>query len=254
MRFTIVGLGKIGRVFEDRARRFGDEVAGVTRATGREAIERPGGEGPIVVAVGEEDLPDLVSRIHPSQSGRLVFVQNGFVGEHLAKLGARGRGLLHFNASASGEVRVLLPSVFGGNEAARQAASVLDRGGIPSRFEPNEGKFRVEEIRKALWSCALGILAFWKKIPVGRLFEECPGEVEQLLRESVAVASRLFGVSPSVDDLLESLRTMAAALPDYPGSARALAYRNGYLARHARALRIPTPLQDRILAEVGHGP
>ncbi|MGH7149369.1 MAG: hypothetical protein ACREIU_01660, partial [Planctomycetota bacterium] len=62
---TVVGAGRIGRVLADRGRRAGAKVVLVTREENRAAIEEPGGEGPILVAVREEHLADLVPRIHP---------------------------------------------------------------------------------------------------------------------------------------------------------------------------------------------
>ena len=251
MAFTVVGAGRIGLAFADRARRTGGGVVVVTRRENRSAIEQPGGEGPIVVAVREEHLAELVPRIHPSLGPRLVFVQNGFVGEWMGKAGAAGRGLLHFSAAKDGTVRVLLPSVFGGSEAAREACAVLDRGGIPARFEPEPGRLRIEEIRKALWSCVLSILAAWKKVPVGTLFDRFASEVETLTRECAEVAAAVFAVEVDVSDLLGSLRKMAAALPDYGGSAGAREFRSLWIVRNARERGIRTPLNDRILRELG---
>ncbi len=254
MAFTVVGAGRIGRVLADRARRAGERVVLVTREENRAAVEEPGGEGPILVAVREEHLADLVPRIHPSHGERLVFVQNGFVGEWMDRAGAAGRGLLHFNATADGTVRVLLPSVFGGNDAAREACSVLDRGGIPSRFEPDLDRLRVEVIRKSLWSCVVSILAAWKKVPVGALFDRFGPEVEALTRECVGVASAVFAVEVDVSDHLDSLRKMAEALPDYGGSSGAREFRNLWIARNARERGIRTPVNDRILRELGEKP
>ena len=252
--FTVVGAGRIGRVLADRARRAGIEVVLVTREENRAAIEEPGGEGPLLLAVREEHLADLVPRIHPSHADRLVFVQNGFVGESMERAEASGRGLLHFNAAADGTVRVLLPSVFGGNDAARETCGVLDGEGIPSRFESDLDRLRVEVIRKALWSCVLSILAAWKKVPVGALFDRFGPEVEALTRECVGVASTVFAVEVDVSDLLESLRKMAAALPDYAGSSGAREFRNLWIARNARERGIRTPVNDRILRELGEKP
>ena len=251
MTLTVVGTGRIGRVLASRVLLAGQALVAVSRKENRDSIEKPGGEGPIVIAVREEHLPELLPRIHPSHAPRLVFVQNGFVGEWMERIGARGRGLLHFNAADDGTVRVLLPSVFGGSDAAREACGILERGGIPSRFEEDPAKFRVEEIRKALWSCVLSLLAARKKIPVGRLFAESPEEIEALTRECAEIAGAAFGVKTDVGDLLASLRTMAARLPDYGGSARGWEFRNLWLVRRARSLGIPTPQNDRALRECG---
>jgi ketopantoate reductase len=248
---TVVGAGRIGHVFAEGARRAGGQVALVTREEGRAAIEEPGGEGPIVVAVREEHLPDLVPRIHASQGPRLVFVQNGFIGEWMDRAGATGRGLLHFNAAKDGTVRVLLPSVFGGGEAAREAGLVLEQGGIPARYEPDMDRLRIEVIRKALWSCVLSILAAWKRVPVGELFRRFGAEVEALTRECAEVSAAVFAVEVDVSDLLDSLRKMASALPDYGGSSGARDFRSLWIVRNARERGLRTPVNDRMLRELG---
>ena len=51
MSLTIVGMGRIGRVFCRAAERAGRAVAPITRAGGS-----PLADGPVVVAVAEDDL------------------------------------------------------------------------------------------------------------------------------------------------------------------------------------------------------
>jgi ketopantoate reductase len=242
MSVTIVGPGRIGLTFARAAERAGRPVTIVGRSGGAPA---PG--GPIVVAVGEDDLEGAVASLDARLGPRLSFVQNGLVHEVVARFGAVGRGLLHFNADAARNVRVLEPSVFGGPTGA-DLATLLDGAGIPSRFEPDAGRLKVEEIRKLLWSTVPSPLAAWRRVPVARLD---PAEVEALTRECVAVASAALGAICDVEEMIASVRRMQAALPDYPGSARGQRYRNALLSRVGRRLGIPTPRCDALLAGLG---
>ena len=237
-------MGRIGRTFARAAERAGRVVVPITRGGGT-----PAADGPIVVAVGEDDLESAVASLDASLGPRLCFVQNGLVHEAVARFGRVGRGLLHFNADAVGNVRVLKTSVFGGPSGVDLAA-LLDGAGIPSRHEPDAERFKVEEIRKLLWSTVPSVLAARRGVPVARLD---PAEVEALTRECVTVASAYLGVRCDVDEMIASVRRMQAALPDYAGSARGQRYRNALLVTIGRRLAIPTPLNDSLLAALGVG-
>lgn len=244
MSITIVGMGRIGRVFARAAERAGREVVPITRASGAAAPQ-----GPVVVAVAEDDLERAAAALDPALRARLCFVQNGLVHEEVARFGEVGRALLHFNADAGGNVRVLEASVFGGPTGA-DLAGLLDSAGIPSRHEPDARRFKVEEIRKLLWSTVLSLLAARRGVTVAGLDA---AEVEALTRECVAVASAYLDVPYNHGEMLASVRRMQAALPDYQGSARGQRYRNALLVRIGRRLGIPTPLNDALVAGLGVG-
>lgn len=246
MQLSIVGMGRIGRVIARRAEAQGHLVTPVMRAGGA-----PAPAGPIVLAVGEDDLDAAAARFAPADGPRLLFVQNGLLVDVMARFPGAGRGLLHFNADAEGRVRVLMTSVFGG-EAGEPVARVLHAGGIPSRHEPDAVRLRVEEIRKLLWSTVLSALAVAERLPVGRLPVEREAPMDALARECIAVAAAALGLAaPPVPDVLASLRVMAAALPDYAGSARGQRFRNRLLVDMGRRLGIPTPRNEEVLAAIG---
>jgi ketopantoate reductase len=244
---TIVGMGRIGRVLGRAAEAAGARVSSVTRVGGD-----PAATGLIILAVGEDDLENAAARFSTTSSARLVFVQNGLLVDVMARYPGAGRGLLHFNADAQGRVRVLMPSIFGGSLVAdlTSLAKWLTASDIPARFEPEDGKLRVEEIRKLLWSTVLSVLAATEKIPVGRVPTECAATMDALARECIAVAATALQIDPPVDDLLSSLPQMAAALPDYAGSARGQRYRNALLIDLGDKFKIPTPNNRRVVKKL----
>lgn len=243
---TIVGMGRIGRVVARCATKGGCPVSEVRRAQGSVAPE-----GPIVIAVGEDDLDAAVLRFSPNDGRRLVFVQNGLLGQVMERFPGAGRGLLHFNADGAGNVRVIMTSVFGG-AAGLPIAELLDAGGIPARHESDSQQLRIEEIRKLLWSTVLSVLAAAHGIPVGRVPQVRSEEMAALAKECILVARQALPLDAApVDDLLASLPAMASALPDYPGSRRGQRYRNRLLVELGRRLGIATPCNQRVLAMLG---
>ena len=54
-----------------------------------------------------------------------------------------------------------------------------------------------------------------------------------------------------VEDLVASLGSMAAALPDYPGSVRGQRFRNALLVKIARRRGIAAPRNGAILRDLG---
>jgi len=244
MTITILGMGQIGRVFARAAEQKGRKVSPITRAGGA-----PAADGPVVAAVGEDDLDSVANGLDVALGPRLCFVQNGLVQEAVARFGRVGRGLLHFNADAAGKVRVLEPSVFGG-PFGDDLAALLDSAGIPSRYEPDPERFRIEEIRKMLWSTVPSVLAARRGVTVGALEAS---ELESLTRECVAVAGVYLGVQPDIGEMIASVRRMQAALPDYKGSARGQRYRNALLCKLGRRLGVPTPINDDLVAALGVG-
>lgn len=237
MTSTLVGAGEVGRVFL----RAGRDVRVIRRG---EAVT-PAAAGTVLVAVREDDLPALVEPLR-SVAARCAFVQNGLVDDALAPLGEVTRGLVWF--TAKGETfHVLAPSVFHGSRAA-DCAAWLEAAGVAARVEPDPARFRHEVARKLAWNNLAGLPPFVRGVTLGEYLAAHGDEARAVVDETLRVCSARWGTPVDTDEVVALVRATTAPIAGLRGGDKALAWRNGAVQRLGRALGVPTPAHDALLA------
>lgn len=245
MNATLLGAGEVGRVF---LRTAGDRIVTVLRRGDDVASAAP--DGPVVVAVREEDLGALVASLRPL-AGRCVFVQNGAVDEVLAPLGdAATRGLVWFTAKGD-FFAVLQPTVFHGPQAEAMAAW-LSSGGVEARVEPDSRLFRAEVARKLAWNNVVGLPLAAHGVTLAEYMAKHAEEARAVIDETLRACGAAWGVAVDADAMVRDLDDTVRALGGARGGTKALAFRNGAVARMGRAHGVATPVNDALLARVGY--
>lgn len=244
----IVGLGRVGSVFARCAHAAGRDVRVFERG---EPVGALG--GPIVVCTRADDLEDVIARTAPAARPDLVLVQNGLLAPLLARHGLSGvtQGVLYFAATArDGRAEPGGDSLLWGPHAG-EVVAVLRAGDVPARVVPDAGDFRREAAFKLGWNAVFGLLGERFGEAVGETLARHDDLVAALCTELAPALGVAFGAEVPADALHERLVAYSSSIPGFRAGVKELAWRNGILARTARAHALPTPLHDRLLAELG---
>jgi hypothetical protein len=224
----------VGSVFARCAR---DAGLGVTVVGHAGAIP----PGPAVVCTRADDLEDVIARAASPRD--LVFVQNGAIGDVLARHGLADatQGVLYFAATArDGRAEPGGDSLFAGTWA-EDVVAVLRAGGVPARVLARD-EFVREAAIKLGWNCVFGLL--------GDTFGETVGESAG--RPEVAALCEELAPVLGVDARLLHARLVAysRSIPTFRAGVKELRWRNGWIAEQARSRRLSVPLHDRLLSAV----
>lgn len=246
MRAHVIGMGEVGRRLAGALKRAGVEVTPVTRGEGWDTLTA--GDGPVLVCVREEALPELLPRLVGIRQQRLVFVQNGWVRPLLAALPECSRGLIWF--TSKGEFfQVLRPSPFAG-PLAQPLARCLSQGGIPCTALTDR-EFAAADVEKMGFNCVVGLPLAVHGVSLREYLEGWRDEAQAVFQEAVMVLARAVGIEPD-PAWWASFEGSAAPLHWVRVStAKALEWRNGAVVHEARRLRTSAPINENLLAAVG---
>ncbi len=245
MRAHVIGMGEVGRRLAGALDRSGVEVKPVTRGEGWDTLAA--GDGPVLVCVREETLPELLPRLSGIHRHRLVFVQNGWVRPLLAALPESSRGLIWF--TSKGEFfQVLRPSPFTG-PLAQSLARCLSQGGIPC-VALAASDFAAADVEKMGFNCVVGLPLAVRGLNLREYLESWREEARAVFQEAVTVLARAVGIEPD-PAWWASFEASAAPLHWVRVStAKALEWRNGAVVREARRLGMSAPINEKLLAAV----
>jgi len=243
---TIIGAGRIGTALRDRAIDAGAPARLVTRAEGWDDLAD--GEGPILVAVRNHDLADVVARTPEPRRADLMFVQNGAIRERLARLGVADadRGLLYFLvASRGGPMLGEQASIFTGRhadtvvgwfETLGRAARAVDRDRFPAY-----------EWEKHVWIAAHGVLCPALDATVGEVAAVHLDELIALVTEWAPLGAAEWGVHTAPDQVVDRLVIYSSEIPDYRPTLKAFDDRNGWFVDVAARHGLPADVHLRLL-------
>lgn len=247
----VVGAGRVGTALRLRSEAAGEACALVSREEGWEALDGPPGT-PIVLAVRNDDLGEVVPRVPRHRREDLVFVQNGMIRPWLRDQGLSGctRGLLYFAVSTRGERGDPgSPSPFCGPHDGALVRWFVTIGLPAERLD--WARFSVAELEKLLWIASFGLLCEVHGEDVGTVCTTRRAELEPLVAELATVGRATMGVAAPIATWVERLCAYSMAIPTYRGSVKEWPWRNGWFVAEARRRRIATPVHDALLAAVG---
>lgn len=248
----VIGAGRIGTGLQANAESRGLPVSLVERSSGWEALDRAAGDA-VLVAVRNDDLRSVIPRIPVHRRDDLVFVQNGAVREVLAEhgLGHATRGVLYVLAAH----RHAPPIPGGTNVFSGPRAAVtcewLGSIGLPSEAVERSA-FTEFELEKLLWLACNGPLCQSHAVPVGTVAGAHRVELEALVHELAPIGRATWGAVAETEQIIARMVKYSKSIPDYQASVKEWPWRNGWLRQQARTQRIPTPIHDALLAEIGY--
>ncbi len=251
-RAFVVGTGEVGRRLATALAVAGWATIPVTRERGWEAALREDDPAPRIVAVREEDLGAVLERLTGPLRSRAVLVQSGFLEAVHGPLGPVTRGLLWLTAKEA-FFSVLCKSQFHG-PLAGAIAGTLGTGGIPCSVLEGRDDFLRAMIVKGAWNAVVGLPLAVHRMSLAAYLESQRDEMEALIDECARAAGAEYGVEASAAVAERKLLETTTRLGWVKGGTRALAWRNGAIARFGRRHAIPTPVNDRLLRAAGADP
>jgi hypothetical protein len=204
------------------------------------------------VAVREEQLAGVLERFPAALHPRLVLVQNGFLEAVHGALAAGGRGLIWFTSKGD-FFEVLCPSIFRGG-ASDELVPALVRGGIAAEVVRDRDVFLRAMIVKGVWNAVVGLPLHVHGVDLATYLSERRDELDALADESARACGAAYGVELQGAAVVEQILATTSKLGWVRGGAKALAWRNGAIARFGRRHGVPTPVNDRLLRAVGYDP
>lgn len=249
---VVIGAGRIGTALAARRDDHGQQrFVLVDRERGWERIE-PDAEGPIMLAVRNDDLAAVLDRVPDSRHRDLVFVQNGMLRPWLEDRGLTGatRGLLFLAVPSVGApIEPGGESPFWGPHA-QAMVEAFTAVGLPAKVV-DARTFAAIELEKLIWNCAFGLFCQALDCDVGTVVEQHRPRLRLLVAELLAVGGPALGVELELDPLVERLCEYSRSIPRYRGAVKEWPWRNGWFVSTARARKIRTPTHDMLLLATG---
>lgn len=245
---TIIGAGRVGLAL---AARSPVPCPLLRRDDDWRVLDCPPGQ-PIVLAVTNDALADVIARVPAARRPDLVFVQNGILDRWLREydLDACTRGLLYFAVPRRGApIEPGGTSVFTGPHAARMVAWFAAMT-LPAEAA-SRAEFAAAALEKTIWNTAFGLLCERFACPVGQVVERHADGLAALTRELAAVGRAALGVDLDPAALTERLAGYARAIPDYRGAVKDWPWRNGWFVAAAHDHGVATPVHAELLRAVG---
>ncbi|MBT3222109.1 MAG: hypothetical protein HN348_23800 [Proteobacteria bacterium] len=247
----IIGAGRVGTALHTRSLASGVSCELVERDQGWDALDGPPGVA-VVVAVRNDDLPDVVAQVPLHRRDDLVFIQNGMVRTWLRKnaLGRCTRGLLYFAVPRRGaEIVFGDSSPFCGPYGLAMVQWLVTIG--VKSHQVDWASFSARELEKLIWNSAFGLMCEHYGCSVGTIVDDHHGELQSLVTEMSAVGRAKMGVDVPLDFLMGRLCDYSRTIADYRGGVSEFPWRNGWFVKAAAQRNVSTPVHHELLRSVG---
>lgn len=251
MGVVVVGAGRVGRALTEASVAAELDCALVDRTSGWDALEGPQGD-PVVLAVRNDDLVEVVARIPPHRRGDLVVIQNGFLRSWLRanSMERVTRGLLYFAVAKRGDpITPGTTSWFCGLHGLAMARWMAALG---VRAECVDwGRFSFYEIEKLCWLVANGLLCAKHAAPVDVVATAHREELTALVEELKAVGRAALGVDAPTTWLVTRMCAYSETLPGYRASMSEWPWRGGWFLEAGRRHSVPMPRFEGLIGAIG---
>lgn len=198
--------------------------------------------GPVIVAVRNDDLSAVLARVPDHRHADLVFVQNGMLRGWLSEVGRAEatRGLLFFAVSKRGQrAQPGGISPLCGPHALAVSEWLCDIG--LNAHAVSADAFGLVEFEKLLWNVIYCLSSERFGVSVGRLVVDYSLDIKRLFHELVDIGEPTFGVVADRAALLDRLNAYSSSIPDYCGTMKEWPWRNGWFVKTAQDLGRPSP-------------
>jgi hypothetical protein len=218
--------------------RIGDALAKAGECTilGRDDKIDPNGDGPILIATRNDSLDGIVDNCPENRRKDLVFMQNGYLDDFLAKKGLldNTQVLLYLAVTAKGVAPV--DGVTAVNPEGLTAATGLHAQAFADRLavlnlkcnvlSPSE--YRAAMFEKLMWISTYMLVGAAKDCKsVGEAGEKHGDLVEKIVNELVAAVSKKEGVT-FPEGTMARLAAYTDVVADFPCGVKEFEWRNKY--------------------------
>lgn len=249
---VVYGLGELGQLYGAGALRSGIRVTPITRESSpSEVFKSIGADVPILVAVQETALDDVLAGIPKGRAESIILLQNDLFPSRYEALGLRPTVLVPWLLKKRGtNLTIARPTPVYGRHAALVAElhRVLD---IPSVTLDNEQALRQALVEKYAFILGINALGVLRDRTLAGWMQEDPLRVRALTTEAAQLGAALaectadkVAIDRAVTEAFQALGTMSARGRSAEGRVRrALA--------QAEALELALPELTRVAHEAG---
>ena len=247
----VIGAGRVGEALRRASTRCGASCRIVSRTTGWSYLEEEGGV-PVLVAVRNHDLDEVISKVPRHRRDDLVFLQNGLFDPLLDRhdLGGCSRGLLYFAVPRWGDdLACGQTSWFTGPQGERVTSWMQGLGVKAASVERHV--FGQHELEKVCWLVTHGLLCAVHKVTVGEVAEHHQEALLALTTEllEVAAVERDVGCDPA--SMVARLCSYSRTIPSFCASVKEWEWRDGWFVEAATKHGVHTPTHHGLLRSAG---
>ncbi|MCB9673925.1 MAG: hypothetical protein H6737_02350 [Alphaproteobacteria bacterium] len=250
----VIGAGRIGTSLKKRSEAHDIDVELVTRTEGWDRLEFAVPGDPIVVAVRNDDLLEVIERVPDYLHDDLVFIQNGLFRALLRNNGLMNatRGLVYFAArERGGAIEPGGTNWFCGPHSLTMARWMAVMG-LRGR-SVDWARFSYFELEKLTWICTLGPLCEKYDLPVGEVVEKHADELRAVVDEFQSFGRIEFSVHPKADYLFDRVVEYSRSIPGFRAGVKEWEWRNGAVLQTIVEHEATMPLHVKLLTDAGHG-
>jgi hypothetical protein len=215
---VVYGLGELGRLYGAGALRAGIRVTPITHATSpSEVLATVAADVPVLVAVQETSLDEVLAQIPPSRADSVILLQNDLFPSRYEGHGLRPTVIVPWLLQKRGTPLTIARAtpVFGRHAAlVQELHHVLEIPGVTLDSEPALRKALVEKYAFILGINALGVL---RDRTLAGWMQEDPMRVRALTAEAAKLGAALAETSidpgaadRAVSEAFHALGTMSA--------------------------------------------
>ncbi len=231
---VIIGIGEIGSVFARGFLRSGHPVYPVTRQMDLESEEKNIADPELVlVAVGENDLQNILARIPQQWRSRIALIQNELLPTDWQQHDYVDPTVISvwFEKKKGQDVKVVVPSPIYGPHAPL-LAKALDALDIPNQVLQDEAQLLLELVRKNYYILTTNIAGLKTAGSVSELWKSHQDFAHSVSSDVYKIQSHLTGQSLDHAKLIDAMVVAFEGDPDHQCMGRSAP------ARLARALQI----------------
>ncbi len=215
---VVYGLGELGQLYGAGALRAGFRVTPITRQTDpAQVLPTLSGEVPILVAVGETALDDVLERLAPAHGGSLVLLQNELFPSRWQRFGVTPTVLVPWLVKKRGlPLAVARPTAVYGR-FARLVGELHEALALPLEPLREERALHGALVAKYAFIVTINALGLLRDRTLALWLQEDPVRVRALAEEAAAVGARLCqseldlaGCARTVEEAMRALGPMSA--------------------------------------------
>lgn len=251
---VMIGIGEMAGVFTRGLLRIGHPVYPVTRQSGSTtnlAAQIPMPEF-VLVAVGENDLADVLSTIPEPWLDRLVLLQNELLPKDFENIPDVTVISVWFEKKKGRDAKVIIPSPVYGPHAQTlvDALGALD---IPARQLDSSNDLLFELVLKNLYILVSNIAGLKTGGTVSSLWTDHETFAREVASEVIDLQESLTGASFDRESLIRAMVEAFEGDPDHNCMGRSAPQRLARALAHADRLGIAAPTLRNIAKETGSG-
>lgn len=246
----LVGLGEIGQVLAQGFLKTGHPLIPVTRRQSLPAVLAEYADAQaLVLAVGEKELPTLLTQVPASWHERLVLIQNELLPKDWQSAGIVNPTVMSiwFEKKPGKLVKQLMPSpVWGGN--AGLMAQALEAIGLNARIVTDLAAMQNELVIKNVYILTTNIAGLKVGGNVETLWREHQPLARSVAMEVIALQEKLIGQTLDPEPLIAGMLAGFEGYPAHGCQGRTAAARLQRALKQAERHGLDLPVMKEIAA------